>query len=356
MSQNSTPQIPHDSIGQNQINSKEVDSKDNLSKQPKIKRIKTRATIVEQKEDEDLKFQEIRNSDFKQQRFLAWRPVPTIKSIIIVFSLFGAVYIILGIVLIIYSNKVKSIELKYDDCENNPCLRNITIDEDIDGPIFIYYQLDGFFQNSRRYVKSKNIAQLQGDNISDTDDCAPALYNKEMDFGQDKKAIDNQTSLDSNSIAVPCGLMAKTFFNDTYKFKFNNGSEILVNEDNITYPKDKELFKKNSENISKQWIDLTNEHFIVWMRPSGLPNPRKLWGKIENNLKKGDLIDVTISNNYNVSYYKGAKKLILSNATKFGGKNYFLGIAYIIVGGLSLLCAIIFPIGYKVQSSKEKMS
>jgi hypothetical protein len=29
-----------------------------------------------------------------------------------------------------------------------------------------------------------------------------------------------------------------------------------------------------------QWHDMQDEHFIVWMRTAGLPNFRKLWGRI----------------------------------------------------------------------------
>ena len=90
------------------------------------------------------------------------------------------------------------------------------------------------------------------------------------------------------------------------------------------------------------------------MRPSGLPNPRKLWGKIDEDLNEGDNIEITIDNKYNVSAYEGKKKIVLSNATAFGGKNKFLGISYIVVGCLSLICAVIFPIGYKYQLRKEK--
>ena len=338
----------------NQQNHQEAPSKTNLQEQPKLKRIKTRTTIVEHREDEDLVYEKIKKSRFKQQRLPAWRPVPTILSIIIVFSIFGIVFLVLGIVLLIYSNKVKTAELDYTDCEadsNGKCTETIDINEKIDGPVFVYYQLIGFFQNSRRYVKSKNIDQLQGNEISDTEDCSPALYNKDMDLG-DKKAIDGSSTLEPNEVAIPCGLMAKTFFNDTYSFKIN-GNDLDVKEDDITFEKDRDLFKKNPSK-DKQWTDLTNEHFLVWMRPSGLPNPKKLWGRIEQDLEAGSKIAVTIANNYNVDIYKGKKKIILSNATRFGGKNKFLAVSYIVVGALSLVCAIAFPIGYKFQQEKEK--
>ena len=337
----------------NQQNHQDPASKTNLQEQqPKLKRIKTRTTIVEHREDEDLVYEQIKKSRFKQQRLPAWRPVPTILSIIIVFSIFGIVFLVLGIVLLVYSNKVKSVELDYTDCAvNSICDRTINIKEKIDGPVFVYYQLNGFFQNSRRYVKSKNIDQLQGNEISDTEDCSPAIYNKDMDLG-DKKAIDGTSELVPDEVAIPCGLMAKTFFNDTYTFSIN-GVQLEVKETDITFEKDRDLFKKNYSK-DKQWIDLTNEHFLVWMRPSGLPNPKKLWGRIERDIESGDEIKVNIESKYNVDIYKGKKKIILSNATKFGGKNTFLAISYIVVGALSLISAVVFPIGYKLQQEKEK--
>ncbi len=325
-------------------------------KQPKLRKIKTRTTIVEQREDEDLVYEKIKDSRFKQQRLPAWRPVPTIMSIIIVFSVFGILFLILGIVLLVYSSKVKSIELRYDDKCNldTSCTVNETIKEKIEKPVFFYYQLDGFFQNSRRYVKSKEVAQLTGDKPYSKENCDPVETNEEMGFSNETKSMNNETYLNPSDIAIPCGLMAKTFFNDNFSFFIiAEKEEINVDQKNIAFDKDKKLYSKEPD-PSHQWTNITDEHFLVWMRPSGLPNPRKLWGRINRDLKKGEIIDVTINNKYYVSHYRGKKKLVLRNATKFGGKNKFLGISYLVVGILSILCAIFFPIGYKFQMQKEK--
>ena len=310
-----------------------------------------------EEEDQDLVYERVKKSRFKQQRLPAWRPVPTILSIIIIFAVFGVVFIALGVIVLIYSKKVKSYEVDYTDCllvsdpsydSNNPCIQTITINEDIEKPIFVYYQLDGFFQNTRRYVKSKEVNQLTGDDFASHENCDPAVYNKQMDI--DYIGL----GLNPDSVAIPCGLMAKTFFNDSYTFKIKNGNNIDIDYNGIAFDKDKELFYKNP--TSGNWLDMEDERFLVWMRPSGLPNPRKLWGKINQDLKKDDQIEITITNNYNVNHYDGKKKIVLSNATDLGGKNDFLGISYIVVGGLSLICAIIFPIGYKYQMQKEKNS
>ena len=337
-------------------NMQEPQSKANLAEMSKIKKLKTRQQIINEEQnvaDEDLVYERVKQSRFKQQNLPAWRPVPTILSIVIVFLAFGVLFIILGIVLLVYSNKVKSAKIDYTDCAlGQNCNKHITLEEDIDSPVFVYYQLDGFYQNSRRYVKSKETDQLTGDDITAHKNCEPAEKNSEMGFASDQLALDGSTTLDPNSTAVPCGLMAKTFFNDTFKFNINNNL-LPVDETNIAFAKDKKLFKKNPDK-SKQWTDMTDEHFLVWMRPSGLPNPKKLWGRINQDLKKGDIIDITISNNYDVSHYEGKKKIVLSNATKFGGKNNFLGISYIVVGGISILCAVFFFVGNRFIMQKEK--
>ena len=336
---------------------KEASNKINLAETEKEKNNPNPQGNNESNIDEDLLYENIKNSRFKQQRLPAWRPVPTILSIIITFSFFGIVFIFLGIVLLIYSKKIKSEELDYTDCkEDKNCNKSIIIKEDISKPVYVYYQLDGFFQNSRRYVKSKEVAQLTGDKPYSKENCDPVETNEEMGFSNETKSMNNETYLNPSDIAIPCGLMAKTFFNDNFSFFIiaeEEVEEIVVDQKNIAFDKDKKLYSKEPD-PSRQWTNITDEHFLVWMRPSGLPNPRKLWGKIDRDLKKDENITINITNNYDVSYYEGKKKIILSNTTIFGGNNKFLAICYIIVGGLSLISAIFFPIGYKLQMQKEK--
>ena len=81
---------------------------------------------------------------------------------------------------------------------------------------------------------------------------------------------------------------------------------------------------------------------MVWMRTAALPNFRKLYGKIEVDLEPDEEIAVTIQNNYNTYSFGGKKKLILSTASWLGGKNDFLGMAYLMFGGLSIFLALIF--------------
>ena len=84
--------------------------------------------------------------------------------------------------------------------------------------IMVYYQLNGFYQNHRRYVKSKSDDQLNGKDITyeamkDSQDCDPVITNKDME----KTISITNKELQEKDVAIPCGLIAKSFFNDNYK-------------------------------------------------------------------------------------------------------------------------------------------
>jgi hypothetical protein len=87
-----------------------------------------------------------------------------------------------------------------------------------------------------------------------------------------------------------------------------------------------------------------NEHFIVWMRTAGLPTFRKLYGKIDKDLKKNDILSFQIICKFEVDSFDGGKSIVISTIGQFGGKNSFLGVAYIVVGSVSLLLALLFSL------------
>ncbi len=314
-------------------------------------------------ENQDKVYERLKNSKFKQQKLPGWRPVPTIASTTIIFICFGVIFILLGTLILIFSNQIIEIQKQYDnlpDCKESPiCNISIEIEKDMDRSIMIYYQLNGFYQNHRRYVKSKSDVQLNGktmtlEEMRKSQECDPVVTNEEMGFKEGAVSITGK-ELNMKELAVPCGLIAKSYFNDVFRdWKLDNES-ITVNEKDIAWSADKELKYKNTDDLSKQWINITDEHFIVWMRPAGLPNFRKLWGRIEDiDLKKGQIITLTIENNFDVTKFDGKKFLILSTVNAFGGKNTFLGISYIVLGAICIVLAIVFIIGYNVHQKKEK--
>lgn len=140
----------------------------------------------EEREAIDAKIEKLQNSKFKQQMLPAWRPVPSFGSTMIIFGVFGIIFLTLGIVLYIMSDEIQGITKEYSDiCKGiESCPVTIELEQDITAPVYVYYQLDNFYQNHRRYVKSRSNKQLMGEWISvdstDMDDCDPIKSNGDL--------------------------------------------------------------------------------------------------------------------------------------------------------------------------------
>ena len=56
----------------------------------------------------------MKQSKFKQQLLPAWRPVPSFGSTMIIFAVFGIVFLTLGIILYVMSDKIQDSVVQYD--------------------------------------------------------------------------------------------------------------------------------------------------------------------------------------------------------------------------------------------------
>ena len=169
------------------------------------------------------------------------------------------------------------------------CSVQFKIPNALDPPVLLYYRLTNFYQNHRRYVKSLDTDQMKG----------KAIKNSTIDGSSC-----NPLRLNENHTAYyPCGLIANSFFNDTFRSPVFIPQNNL--DDNKTYPmtnkgiawsSDKDLYKKTKYKLGEVapppgWRtrypdgyteenpipDLSQyEEFQVWMRTAGLPTFSKL--------------------------------------------------------------------------------
>lgn len=256
--------------------------------------------------------------------------------------------------------------------DTSVCSLQFNIPANLKPPVLLYYRLTNFYQNHRRYVKSVDSNQLKGGAINNNSLGACSPLNTDPD----------------GKPYWPCGLIANSIFNDS----FANPVQLNVHDSsalNITYNMTKAGIAWNSDKAlyaptkydpadispppnwylryqdnytSENLPDLeSDEAFQVWMRTAGLPNFSKLAMRNDNETMQCSMYQVDIQNSmpfatnlllhtntrtldFPVDIYGGSKSLVISTRTVMGGKNPFLGIAYVAVGGICIILGALFTV------------
>jgi len=300
------------------------------------------------------------DTPFKQQKLASWQPILTPFSVILTFVIIAVIFIPIGAGILASSNSVIAVgPIRYDHDEDliNSTKVYVEWPEDTSDNVYVYYQLSNFYQNHRRYVKSRSDVQLAGsskDAKETLGDCSPwETFADHTPNTYDDISGVNETKLSTYKLN-PCGLIAGSQFNDTLVLKSgicktdsacDKASDVTWTKNGIAWDSDKEKKFHNIDGYSgpslSQQIDVEDEDFIVWMRTAGLPTFKKLYRIIKGGLKKGDYTMV-IDQNFPVKSFDGKKAIYLSTVTWIGGKNDFLGWAYVVVGIICLVLALAF--------------
>ncbi|CAM9463863.1 unnamed protein product, partial [Ectocarpus fasciculatus] len=106
--------------------------------------------------------------------------------------------------------------------EGTTCSIEIEVDEFMKPPIYVYYELDNYFQNHRRYVKSRSSLQLLGEAVEPDVNCEPL----------ERMNVDGEI-VDLN----PCGLIANSMFNDIIELTTEG---VTMSEKDISWKSDRE--------------------------------------------------------------------------------------------------------------------
>jgi len=258
------------------------------------------------------------------------------------------------------------------------CTFQLTVTQDMEPPIYFYYQLTNFWQNHREYRTAFSIEQLLGTSANSTSNCL------------DIKTYDGLN-------IYPCGNIAYSFFADRFVlteqetgYEFcsacnvpdtdqdetwddvwaNWSSEPDWSNDGIAWESDrKEIFKGvdypdgipgmsqvgwRQANIYGISIpDVTDEDLMVWMRVAALPYFTKPFRIIrDKSLTAGTTLNVTAYAFFDIDYPDSSKKVLLRStntpsnsawgfAKSMGRESNLLKTLYLITGVYLLIIGTI---------------
>ncbi|KAI8223099.1 hypothetical protein K4K54_006390 [Colletotrichum sp. SAR 10_86] len=173
------------------------------------------------------------------------------------------------------------------------CTMEFFLPEELQPPVLYYYRLTNFHQNHREYVNSRDKKQLMGDSVSinaiKSSDCGP-LKTRQIEDG-------------SEEIIFPCGMIANSYFNDTFhdpiRLPSSSGSNQThtynMSRTGIAKDIDRAIYRSSSYQIPAEaggndtvivpppgWVErfpngyhagnmfnpAEDESFMVWMRTS----------------------------------------------------------------------------------------
>ncbi|KAG6963515.1 hypothetical protein JG687_00006521, partial [Phytophthora cactorum] len=365
-------------------------------------------------------------SRMTQQQLYMWEPVLTLGwSIGICFTL-AVLCIGLGILIVYTSGTLTTLRVVYDGDEDaqatqpdgnvtqlsncrldsskdansfhadHTCYVHLKLPNDIKSPARVFYELEGYYQNHRRFVSSVIRTQF-------TDEWRPETATSTLEC-HPMKTISSElctvgtcepTSAAKQREFFPCGIVANTLFNDIFWLHegvLPSGKKLsrtdmtsksiartyaAHNNKNPTWDVSSDAYlpvwlNPNMSRIippltgstaphitadytnSTAWVHdaldpdygvgvgLENEFWRVWVEGAAMNPFRKPYGRIEHDLPAGTTLTFAVQSNFFVRSFGGAKALVLEEVGWFGSTNYILGGFFLGVGAIFAVAGIFF--------------
>lgn len=179
--------------------------------------------------------------------------------------------------------------------------KSLTLSEDLEGPVYIHYEIPSVLLNNKDYVISKDKDSVYTFFSAVNCDSADSREQVVRRRGLDTAFLSRVDAVNSTDLA-PCGLVNIAMFTDSYALDRMDGpgnwQGIAIDESGVAWSTDDEAFDKVVEQASGSvylkgdrlsWLSPGDflEHWKVWQRTPPGQRVRNLWGVIEGGLTQG---------------------------------------------------------------------
>ncbi|KAH0373976.1 Lem3/Cdc50, partial [Aureobasidium melanogenum] len=290
---------------------------------------------------------------FRQQRLKAWQPILTPKTVLPLFFAVGIIFAPLGGLLLWASSQVQEMSIEYQHC---------TRDATSDFSAIPSKYVSSHFKNATtpsqapQWSTRNETVRYHNNAVSvNTPICTLRFYIPD-DLAPPVLLYYQLTNFYQNHPIVTLCVLVKTPVNYTMT---NQG---------IAWASDRDLYKQTPYTVDQvvpppNWrmmypeysneIPIPNIHeweeFHVWMRTAGLPAFSKLARRNDNATMRSGQYEMDIYDYFPVNEYHGTKSVLFSTRTIMGGKNPFLGIAYIVVAGVCIVLGALFTATHLIK-------
>jgi len=277
---------------------------------------------------------------------LTWRTAVAVVAAV------GSLFVLLGVLLLTTAGSLQKAELEYDGSgslqalgleTNNitacsvskSCDFHATLTKDMKAPISVRYVVDPFFQTYPHYLESYNFKELSG-----------------RIPGEMARTHCTPTSPGTEDDLFPCGLIARSLFNDTYEVWAADDRPLTLDRTGIAWPSDLRRFANPAgypyaapwewlyqrfPQVVSEAAGVSTEAFAVWMRPAMTPHVEDLYGFLHEDLTAGQQITIRVNASFPVGLDEGSftKRLVLTGASSSASDSLGLGRLLFVAG---LLC------------------
>ncbi|GBE61231.1 hypothetical protein, conserved [Babesia ovata] len=278
--------------------------------------------------------------------------VYTPRGGILVFTLFGAVLLLLGLALIFSSRRSYTAEIEYTDYTQPMVLQ---VRDDLEGPVYIYYKITDFYVTHKKVAYESSPSKIFHNHCKTFRTFQQILNLRCIEGKNTLNGMDEWCKNQDHDIfkrpAYPCGPISATIMTDNFEL-CSSSEPLKIGDDNLVTKRedclplsmdipeyDYGFFHNRVEPADRDsgflWFDPSNQLFRTWIQLPYDSTFVKHYATLKNGLKAGTYYLHVTNNLWPAKQWRARKYFYIA-------KPGFLGTSALVLEFMVLGTAILY--------------